>query len=178
MTIRLRPLVYTANSFVRGSQNTSQQMFLLKALQVTDNPQELRRMIGVKTVAEVFRTLDKLAMRKEYHSALERNGVSFDFIVGGLKGEAIGAEKGGERIKAYQILLKSLGMDKYDVSDSGGGGTWEEELLKSINKEREKNLELPPVSNNTEYEVKTPVMPDSVKKMRQDEAELVEGIYE
>jgi len=45
-------------------------MLLLKALKVTQDPTELKKMIGVKTVAEVYRTLDKLSLRKEYHKAL------------------------------------------------------------------------------------------------------------
>ena len=69
---RLRPVVYTTNTFKRGSQNTAQQIFLLKALQITQDPKKLRDMIGVKTVADVYRTLDKIAMRKEYHEALSR----------------------------------------------------------------------------------------------------------
>lgn len=175
--IKLRPVVYTTNSFKRGAQNTTQQMFLLKALQVTSDPQELRKMIGVRTVAEVYRTLDKLAMRKEYHEALSRSGISFDFIVKGLKGEAESGEKSADRIKALQVLLKSLGLDKYD-SEIMAGGTWEEELLKSLGSEKDKNNNINNKIDDIEYKVIEPLKPDSVKVAQEEEKKLLRGIYE
>ena len=63
--IKLKPIVYSSNAFKSGHQNTAQQMFLLKALKITQDPKKLREMIGVKSVAQVYQTLDKLAMRKE-----------------------------------------------------------------------------------------------------------------
>lgn len=174
--IRLRPVVYTTNTYKNGSQNTAQQMFLLKALKVTNDPKELRKMIGVRTVAEVYKTLDKLAMRKEYHASLARSGISFDFIVDGLKAEAEGGDKSADRIKAYQVLLKSLGLDKYD-SDAATGGSWEEELVKSLEKDKTKELEAPVVVD-AEYEVNTPEVPEAMRKMREEENKLLKGIYE
>lgn len=173
---RLRPVVYTVPSFNRGAQNTTQQMFLLKALQITSDPRELRKMIGVRTVAEVFRTLDKLAMRKEYHAALARQGISFDFIVSGLKEEAAGGEKSADRIKALQVLLKSLGLDKYD-NDTPAGGTWEEELLKSLESSKE-DAPQNKLTDGKEYEVIVPVKPERVQKKQDEEAELLKSIYE
>ena len=175
--IKLRPVIYTTSSFKRGAQNTAQQMFLLKAMQVTTDPHELRKMLGVRTVAEVFRTLDKLAMRKEYHSALARNGISFDFIVGGLKTEAAGGEKSADRIKALQVLLKSLGLDKYD-NDIAAGGTWEEELLKTVSQPDKKPLPSGDVVPVEEYEVVEPPKPDSVTKKQAEEHEILKSIYE
>jgi hypothetical protein len=80
MKIRLKPVIYTTNTYVSGAKNDIQQKMLLKALQITQDPKKLREMIGVKTVAEVYRTLDKMSMRKEYHNALAKSGISFDFI--------------------------------------------------------------------------------------------------
>ena len=162
---RLKPVVYTTNSFKWGAQNTAQQMFLLKALQVTSDPHELRKLIGVRTVAEVYRTLDKLTMRKEYHEALARSGISFDFIVSGLKKEAEEGDKSGDR-------MKSLGLDKYD-NESATSGTWEEELLKSLNN-KEKNL-LPPADD---YEVVEPEKPKRVKVAQEEERKTLKDIYE
>lgn len=170
--IKLRPVVYTSNSFKRGAQNTTQQMFLLKALQVTSDPHELRKMIGVRTVAEVYRTLDKLAMRKEYHEALARSGISFDFIVNGLKNEAQNADKSADKIKAFQVLLKSVGLDKYD-SEVISSGTWEEELLKSLEKEKN-NIN----TNDIQYEVIEPPKPEAVKRAQEEEEKILKGIYE
>lgn len=172
---RLRPIVYTTNTFNSGAQNTTQQMLLLKALQVTQDPKKLREMIGVKTVAEVYRTLDKLAMRKEYHEALARNGISFDYIVGGLKTIAETGFKDSDKLKAYQTLLKSVGMDTYKESAGGNTGTWEEVLLKKIEEGKEGVLEL---EAPKQYDVKLPVVPDSVKKAQAEEKEMTSSLYE
>jgi hypothetical protein len=176
--IRLRPVVYTTSYFKRGAQNTAQQMFLLKALQVTQDPKKLKQMIGVKTVAEVYRTLDKLAMRKEYHSALARAGISFDFIVNGIKDIATSGFKDGDRLKAYQTLLKSVGLEKYDSESAGVSGTWEEELLKSIEAQKSKELSSPTPSEPEKYDVKFPEVPESARKAKEEEAEMTSSIYE
>ena len=174
MKPRLKPVVYTTHVYSRGSQNTTQQMLLLKAMQVTQDPKQLRAMIGVKTVADVYRTLDKLSMRKEYHSALLKLGIDFDFIASGIKDIAESGEKDGDRLKAFQTLLKSIGLDKYDGEGGSSGSSWEEELLKSIEtKKDEPTKELAP-----HYEVITPVIPESARKQREDEAEALGSIYE
>lgn len=174
---RLRPIVYTQSYFKKGTQNTAQQMFLLKALQITQDPKKLREMMGVKTVAEVYQTLDKLAMRKEYHKALSKAGVSFEFIVDGIKGIAQTGYKDGDRLKAFQTLLKSVGMDKYDTDSTGSSGSWEEELLKSIEAEKGKTNS-PPLTGPAQYEVKQPVVPESARKAQEDEKEMTSSIYE
>src|SRR3990167_402298 len=112
--IRLKPVVYTTNTFRRGAQNTAQQIFLMKALQVTQDPIKLKQMMGFRTVAEVYRTLDKISMRKEYHEALARHGVSFDFIVKGIKTIAETGFKDSDKLNAHKVLLKSVGLEKYD----------------------------------------------------------------
>ena len=179
---RLKPIVFSENKYVSGSQNTTQQMLLLKALQVTQDPQKLRQMIHVKTVAEVYRTLDKLSMRKEYHEALARSGISFDYIVGGLKDIAEAGEKDGDRLKAYQTLLKSVGMDTYKESDGGSSGTWEEVLLEKIEaakaeEEKEEDVAALPAPV-AEYKVNVPEVPESVKAMREEEDEMLSSIYD
>ena len=129
--MKLKPVTIINARYSRYGQNTAQQIFLLKALSVTQDPEELRKMIGVKKVADVFRTLDKLALRKEFHTALAKQGIDFNYIVRGLKVEAESADKSADRIKVYQTLLKSLGMDKYDDA-SEGGGAWEETVMGKI----------------------------------------------
>lgn len=176
--IKLRPVVYTSNYFKRGYQNTTQQMFLLKALQVTQDPKKLREMMGVKTVAEVYRTLDKLAMRKEYHKALSKAGISFDYIVGGIKNIADTGYKDGDKLRAYQTLLKSVGMEKYDSDSVGSAGTWEEELLRSIEAGKNKEGEVPKISAPAKYDVNQPKIPESARKIQEEEDELTSSIYE
>ena len=131
--------------------------------------------MGVRTVAEVYRTLDKMAIRKEYHEALARAGFSLDKVVTGIQQIAESAEKDDTRLKAYQVLLKSLGLEKYDASDMPTGGTWEEELLKSIEK-TEKAPELA-ASTGDDYEVVQPAMPERMRKMREEEDELTKSLY-
>lgn len=176
--IRLRPIVYTSTSFKRGEQNTAQQMFLLKALQITQDPKKLRQIIGVKSVAEVYRTLDKIALRKEYHSALSKAGISFDYIVGGLKGIADTGFKDSDKLNAFKVLLKSVGMESYKEEGSGSTGTWEEVLLKKIESEKAdgKNLALPEAP--AKYDVKFPVVPESARKAQEEEREMTSSIYD
>lgn len=178
MAIRLKPVVYTTNYFQRGAQNNAQQMFLLKALQVTQDPKKLRQMIGVKTVADVYRTLDKIGMRKEYHESLARNGISFDFIVDGIKGIAVAGEKDGDRLKAYQTLLKSVGLEKYDSEAGVSEGSWEDILMKKIEEQKKDPAALPSPIAATTYEVKQPVVPESARMAEEAEAELISSVYE
>lgn len=177
---KLKPVIYTTNSFDRGSQDKTKQVILLKAMQITQDPNELRKMIGVKTVADVYRTLDKMAMRKEYHEALARSGISFDYIIEGMKKIADSGEKDGDRLKALQTILKSLGLEKYDSADSPAGGSWEEELIKTLEKEKEARLISGEVQTivQEEYDVKEPEIPESVKKLRKEEEDLTESVYD
>ena len=175
--IKLRPIVYTSARYKSGYQNTTQQMFLLKALQITQDPKKLREMMGVKSVAEVYRTLDKLAMRKEYHEALTRLGISFDYIAEGIKNIADSSEKDDTKLKAFQTLLKSVGMDRYEESSGGSTGTWEEVLLKKI-EEAKDDKTIPEISAPLKYDVTLPVVPESVKKAKAEEDEMTSSIYE
>jgi hypothetical protein len=152
---------------------------LLNALKVTQDPNKLRQMIGVRTVADVFRTLDKLVLRKEYHKALVKSGVDFGFIIEGIKQECLTGSKSSDRLKGYQILLKSMGMDTYDDNKTEGSGGWEDALQKVIaEKEKEKQIEAPVDTMEGEYEVKQPVLPESVKIIKSLEEAEGRGLYE
>lgn len=184
---RLKPIVFTSNTISRGAQNTAQQLFLLKALQITKDPNELRKMIGVKTVAEVYRTLDKLAMRKEYHAALIRSGISLDFIVGGIKEIAVGGFKDSDKLNALKTLLTSLGMDKYEDDGGQTRGSWEEILLEKLEEEKKSKL-LGDGKEKTDepsgeyvtpvYEVIQPPVPESVKKANLEERKVLSSLYD
>jgi len=178
--IKLKPVVYTtASRYQSGYQNTTQQMFLLKALKVTQDPKQLRDMLGVKTVAEVYKTLDKLAMRKEYHSALSRLGISFDYIAGGIKGIADSGEKDSDRLKAFQTLLKSTGMDVYKEDTTAITGTWEEVLLARIEASKEVEKEtVKKIDGVIQYEVIKPKVPESARLAQEDEEELTSNLYD
>lgn len=175
---RLKPLVFREGHVQKTSNNTTQQMLLLKALQVTNDPKKLREMIGVKAVSDVYRTLDKLSMRKEFHQALADNEFDFGFIVKGIKELATKSFKDEVRLKAFQTILKSVGLDKYDADAGAGAGSWEEVLLKKIEAEKSSPKQLESGGAEIpEYEVQIPEVPESVKKMRVEEAEVVSSVY-
>lgn len=172
---KLKPVILPdAGKGDRYTQNDTQQKMLLKAMQVTNDPKKLKEMIGVRTVAEVYRTLDKMAIRKEFHEALDRAGISFDFIVNGIKDIASTAEKPSDRLKAFQIMLQTLGLDKYEQEATQGGGSWEDLLLKAADKEGEEQAVLPEAED---YEVVQPVIPESVKEKRDREKRASESFY-
>jgi hypothetical protein len=174
--IRLRPVIVKGSEFKANYQNTAQQMFLLKALKITQDPKKLKEMMGVKTVAEVYQTLDKLAMRKEYHKSLAKAGISFDYITKGIKELADGAEKDDTRLKAFQTLLKSVGMEKYDVDAQGAGGTWEEVLLKKIEEDKTNDVSALPAP--VKYDVVIPEIPASERLHQKEEEEVTGSVYD
>lgn len=167
-------MVVNTNRYRINAPQRGEQVVLLKAMQISNDPKKWRDMMGVKSVADVYRTLDKLSIRTEYHDALSRAGFSLDKVVQGIQEIAESSEKDDTRLKAYQTILKSIGLDKYEASEAPSGGTWEEELLKSIEKSKtDTSLEKPDI----EYEVDVPEVPESVKKLRQEESDLTDSIY-
>jgi len=168
---KLKPVVFVKGHYDYHRQNKFQQNLLLKAMQVTTDPKELRRIIGVKTVADVYRTLDKLAIRKEYHEALLRNGIDLDSIVGGIKGLAECGEMETTRLSAYRVLLRSLGLDEYKESEVDNKKSWEDVLKEMVeNNKIDKNID--------KYEVVLPEIPEEEKKRLADEEEMGKSIYE
>lgn len=169
---KLKPVIFINGQYGYNAQNTTQQILLLKALRITDDPKKLKQMIGVRSMADVYRTLDKIVMRKEYHAVLAKLGISFDYIVGNLKKEIDTGEKASDRLKALSILLKSIGLDKYEETTVGGGG-WEDALLKLTEgkKSEEKN-------EDVEYEVIQPVIPESIRIAKEKEKQEGRSLYE
>jgi hypothetical protein len=173
---KLKPVVFIGGQYNYHRQNLFQQNLLLKALQVTTDVNELKKMTGLKTVADVYRTLDKLAIRKEYHEALVRNGIDFDTIIGWVKGTAERADEsvGGLMVKqrAAQMLMKSLGVDEYRDAGEQAGQNWEDILRQQI-ENKPKQLGSP-----IEYEVNVPEMPEDEKAIRDKERAEAKSIYE
>lgn len=172
-----KPVVFIqgANSFSR--QNTYVQNLLLKALSegVTD-PIELKKAAGLSKVADVYRSLDKLSIRKEYHKALADNHVDLNFIVKGFKDLA---GSGDEKIKLGSLnsLLRSIGLDKYEKQEESGK-SWEEEILKISEVEKD-IIEGELVEDSIkDYEVNIPETPLSELKRQKDEKKLGRELYE
>lgn len=162
--VNLKPVVFVQGKYAYNGQNSTQQMMLLKALRITQDPKKLRELIGVKTVADVYRTLDKIAIRKEYHSALAKNGLSFDYIVGGIKNEIDNAKKASDRLAGLKMILQSIGMDKYSETAIGGGG-WED-IVEKMAVDAENKTEEEKQAELIEYKVVQPEIPESVKKAK------------
>ncbi len=174
-------------SFVQGKrsfyrQNNLAQNLLIKALSegITD-PQELRQAAGLRTVAEVYRTLDKLAIRKEYHAALASAGVDLNYIVQGLKDLTL-ENSGKIRLGAYQTLLKSLGLDRYEQADNGGT-SWEDEINRIADERMRENQDviegeiIPEKKSRPKYEVIVPPTPKEEKDRQNRERALGKDLY-
>lgn len=167
---KLKPITFIPGKYPYYGEEKAKSLFLLNALRITQDPKKLRELIGVRTVAEVYRTLDKIVMRKEYHSALAEAGISFNYIVQKIKHEADTAEESKDRLAAIKTLLKSIGLDQYKES-SIGGGSWEDALPQNENNSA-------PVKEVEDYEVVAPLIPDSVKKKQEQEKEDAKGMYD
>ena len=170
---KLKPVIFVQGKYQYNTQNTARQVMLLNALKITQDPKKLRQLIGVKTVADVFRELDKIAMRKEYHSALTKAGISFDYVVKGIKSEIDSGDKSSDRLNALNMILKSLGMDKYEESATTKG-SWEEELLKLSSPE---DVNIPPLEI-APYEVPVPEMPEHIRLAKEKANKEAKGLYD
>lgn len=180
-TKKLRPVVFVNGTYAKHGQSDFKQKLLLNAMRITSDPKKLRQMIGVATVADVYRTLDKMALRKDYHKALSKLGLTFEQIAGVIGQEMMEAGKSSDRLNAAKVLLKSLGMDKYDTADVSGGGNWEDLLLEA---EENKNIGivdqalLDGVSVMKEYEVEIPIIPETEQGKKDEETEYGKSLYE
>jgi hypothetical protein len=177
--MKYKPLtIFITPGNQKQRSNVFQQNLLLKALQRTTDIKELRQVAQFHSDAEVYRTLDKLSIRKEYHEALGRNGLGLDTIVGGLKDLCVNADKDDTKLKAYQFLLKSIGLDKYEV-DETPGKNWEELLLKINEREQAEHKKLPEFTEGKVlYEVDTPAIPPEVLARKEKDREMNESISE
>lgn len=171
---KLKPVTFITGKYNYYGKDRLKEFLLLKALRVTNDPKLLKQMIGAKTFADVSRTFDKIANRKEYYSSLKKLGMDFTWIAKGLKTEAETAEKSADRIKSYQIILKSLGMDKYEDVEADTG-SWEDLILKSGDKDN-KQIDQPVI--DVEYEVIHPNMPDALKRQKEEEGDVGRNLYE
>lgn len=167
----MKPVVFVKGKYNYNQQDLFRQNILLKALSHTTDTDELKRIVGAKTKIELYRMIDKLTIRKEYHRALDRLGINFDEILKEIWEIANKGDKDATRLKALQGLLKSLGVDEYKDSATGSGESWEELLREQI--ESGNNL-----SQDTNYEVKEPSVPDEDSKRIEEEQKIGHGLYE
>lgn len=172
----LKPVVFVKGKYSYHNQNFLQQNLLLKALQVTTDVNELKKMIGVRTTAEVYRTLDKIAIRKEYHEALLRHNIDLDTIVNGIKAICEDPnESGAIKLKGWQVILKSLGLDNYKEVEKESRDNWEDMVIEtdreSMNSESKK-------LKSDDYDVVVPEIPEEEKRKQEEEEEAGNSLYE
>ena len=169
---QLKPVIFEKGEYSFHRQNEFQQNLLLQALKVTTDPKKLKAMTGLKTIAEVYRTLDKLAIRKEYHEALTRQGIDLDTIVQGIQGICNDFfTKSDTRLKAYQTLLRSLGLEKYEEAPEASKKSWEDTLNEYFDKQNKQIVQ-------PKYDVEIPEIPPEEQKRIEEERKMGEGLYE
>jgi len=180
---KLKPVVFVQGARILYRENKYGENLLLKAMMDgTTDPAKLRKAAHMSSIAEVYRSLDKLSLRKEYHEALSKNGVSMDMIVKGIKGIAETSMKDTTRLKGYDMLLKSLGLDKYEKNEDSGKN-WEELINEASNAKVQKNL----LSGDTsatnkieaikKYDVEVPEIPQEYLDKEKEEEELADQLY-
>ena len=152
--------------------NFTKQNLLLKGLVVTEGDLgKARKMAGIRTMAETYQVLDRLALRKDYHIALQQLGISFDWIVKNVKDLAENSKLDTVKLRALMSLMKSLGVDSYEREEAQGTD-WER-LLREADKASPSDGD--PV--DTAYDVEVPPIPDSAKKKRKVEDDLGKDFY-
>ena len=164
---KLKPVVFVEGQGKFYRDNKLEQNILLKALSegITDT-NELCKLASFKSAADVYRTLDKMAIRKEYHAALGRAGLDLDYLVGKIRDIIETTEKDENKLKALTLLLRSLGLDKYEKQEESGK-SWEEAIIGALNdKEKQKAIE---GEVTEDYEVTPPTI--NIDNNEQEEAE-------
>lgn len=151
------------------------QNMLLEAMAggVTD-PKQLQKLAGLKKVSDVYLALDKLALRKEYHAALEKNGLSLDYILNKLK-MVVDCHNPETSLKGVALIIKSLGLEKYDDTDTSESKPWEDIILEQT--ERGETIDAE-IIEQEDYEVKQPVMEPEIEDRRKALKEEYKEMYE
>lgn len=176
MKDRKLPLIIFDNSSQRKGIHTpdfrKQNLLLKGMLMNAGDIKEAAKYAGIKTVASAYRTLDQLSLRKSFYDSLDNNNITLDYIVKSIKGIADDGDLDSVRLKALQLLLKTLGLESYSETNNEGKG-WEETLMKVI---REKGNA--PQIELTGYDVIVPPMPQSEIERHQKEDKIGKELYE
>lgn len=137
-----------------------------------DLPLELQNKMTEKIESEVEEALGDAGRRKDYRDALKRHGIDMDFVVENLKNIVMAGEKDGDKIKALQVIAKSLGVDKSSSKEEeeDKGETWEDALVEDA-----KNNGIEEIGD---YDVVEPVIPKAAKKKRDEENRMGKSIYD
>ncbi len=146
----------------------------------TTDIDELKKALKFKSNAEVLRTMDKLVLRKDFHRALADAGLGMDTIAKKYK-DLLDSPSDKTQLGTLIALMKSLGLDKYEVIDEGARD-WEDTLLKITDEERRLRSvgEADKIIDGQveDYEVTAPAVPNSVVLQREEETKLGKELYE
>lgn len=184
---KLKPVIFIKNVHYNYHRaNEFKQSLLLKAMTQTTSVKKMKEMTGIKSVAEVYRTLDKIAIRKEYHEALARQGIDLDTIIVGIKDLCENSSSDRVKLAGYQTFLKSIGMDEYKENTTETGKNWEEkmktivqgEIDKKEDDEDNKDGDTKEIEEVEDYKVIAPVAPKGKKDEHKKEKELGASLYE
>jgi hypothetical protein len=83
----------------------------------------------------------------------------------------LNGDKSSDRIAAAKVIIKSLGLDKYEDS-SLSGGSWEDEILRIAGQGVEG------VEPGQVYDVVQPKVPESARKKREEQDDMGKSLYE
>lgn len=172
-------MIFTWGKYNYHKNSSYKQNLLLKAMQHTTNVHEMKRLTGIKTVAEVYRTLDKIAIRKEYHVALANQGIDLNTIISGIKDLCVNSNSDQVKLGGYRTLLRSLGLDEYRESDSNPSSNWEEKMKDIVQNEIDNSRNKDDQSIEIkDYEVIAPEAPEEEKEKEKEEKNLGVSLYE
>lgn len=172
---KLKPVLFEQGKYNYHKKNLYRQNLLLKAMAITNDPVKMRQIADIKNVADFYREMDKLQIRKEYHNALADSGVDMKFIVEGIKNIAMSSESDAVRLKGLETFLKSLGLNEYKESAGDTKNSWEDLIVSSAKDEisnGRKTIEI------EDYEVIIPETPPDQLKRIEEEREVGRGLYD
>jgi hypothetical protein len=151
------------------SVETAQSLVLDALSKGETDPVKVARMAGLKRAADVFIVLDKMALRKEFHIALAGAGLTLDKIAHRL-GRIIDNEDDEVAIKGINTYMKSVGLEKYEETETAAKG-WEEAVLEQATR----TATLQP---NGTYAVEAPEMPEEMRADKDKKKEEGKTLYE
>jgi len=151
-------------------ENHYAQNIILSAMSdgITD-PKKLREISGLRSLADVYKTLDRLSIREEYHKVLIDNGVDLSYVVSSLKKVCDETQSDSIKLNALKTFLSSLGLDKYQ-DDYVTSKSWEETVMKLSGEKFEEK--------QGEYVVNVPKIPEEAATIRREEDAYGKMIYE
>jgi len=182
---RFKPVILNEAKSRFYAPNLLAQNILLKGLAdgITD-VDELKRLAGLKSATEVYRTLDKMSIRKEYHEALGRSGIGFDYLLKNIKDIIEWSKSDSVKLQAIQTLMRSIGVDKYEDAQVQTK-SWEEAVIQAVEKAEDTKRLLgdnaitdDDIDINVDYEVHEPEITKTEEDIRNADDDAGKKLYE